>query len=350
MRVLIDILHPAHVHFFRNLRAELLAGGHEVAVTARDKDLTVDLLERHGIPAEVLSSQRTGRIGLARELGTRVRRLRRIVRAEKPDVLLGIMGPAIAPVGRLTRTPSLVFYDTEHATRTNRWVYPLATRVITPECYDAPVRANQITYPGYHELAYLHPLRFAPDPAALRRAGIAEGDPFAIVRFVSLAASHDIGASGIDEDAGRMLVRHLERHGRVLISSERALPPDLEPLRISSPPEDVHSLMARATIVVGESATMCSEAAVLGTPAIHVSDLPLGYVLDQQDRFGLTRWFPVAGLPQVPAGVDDMMAIESAEWQRRRSALLAATIDPTAWMLDFVTNRRWEEPLPGPPG
>lgn len=348
MRVLVDILHPAHVHFFRNLRDELLAAGHDVVVTARDKDLTLTLLDRYGIPADVLSAQRTGRIGLARELLTRVRRLRKIVRATEPDVLIGIMGPAIAPVGRLTRTPSLVFYDTEHATQTNRWVYPMATRVITPECYDAPLRANQVTYPGYHELAYLHPDRFTPDPGALQRAGIEPGTPFGIVRFVSLVASHDIGATGIDEEAGRALISHLETRGEVLISSERPLPPDLEARRIASPPEDAHSLMAYAQIVVGESATMCSEAAVLGTPGIHISNLPLGYVLDQQDRYELTRYFRLEELADVPAAIDAMLAVDPEVWQSRRSNLLDQTIDPTRWMLDFITNRRWEEPIRAP--
>ena len=38
MRVLIDILHPAHVHFFRNFHAEMEGRGHQVCITARDKD------------------------------------------------------------------------------------------------------------------------------------------------------------------------------------------------------------------------------------------------------------------------------------------------------------------------
>ena len=35
MRVLIDILHPAHVHFFRNFHNEMEARGHELYITAR---------------------------------------------------------------------------------------------------------------------------------------------------------------------------------------------------------------------------------------------------------------------------------------------------------------------------
>ena len=65
MRVLIDILHPAHVHFFRNFYAEMEARGHEVRITARDKDRSVDLLRAFGLPYEQISRQKRGAGGLA---------------------------------------------------------------------------------------------------------------------------------------------------------------------------------------------------------------------------------------------------------------------------------------------
>jgi hypothetical protein len=39
MKILIDIGHPAHVHFFKNAIRELEGRGHEVKVTARDKEV-----------------------------------------------------------------------------------------------------------------------------------------------------------------------------------------------------------------------------------------------------------------------------------------------------------------------
>jgi predicted glycosyltransferase len=50
MRVMVDIGHPAHVHFFRNAIRELEKRGHSVKVTARDKDVALRLLEAYGIP------------------------------------------------------------------------------------------------------------------------------------------------------------------------------------------------------------------------------------------------------------------------------------------------------------
>ena len=49
MKILFDMGHPAHVHFFKNTIWELEKKGHQVKVTARDKDVTIALLEAYGI-------------------------------------------------------------------------------------------------------------------------------------------------------------------------------------------------------------------------------------------------------------------------------------------------------------
>ena len=64
MRILIDILHPAHVHFFRNFYDVMSGRGHELTITARDKDRSVDLLEQYGLPYEQISVQKSGGVGL----------------------------------------------------------------------------------------------------------------------------------------------------------------------------------------------------------------------------------------------------------------------------------------------
>ena len=191
MRVLIDILHPAHVHFFRNFYAEMEGRGHEVCITARDKDRSVELLRAFDLPYQQISRQRSGGVGLAVEMAQRTPRLMKIMRSFQPDVMTGIMGPSIALAGALRRVPAVVFYDTEFAVQTNRLVYPLAYSVCTPDCYQGKVPGRHLQYAGYHELAYLHPNRFQPDPAVLAAFGVSPDEPYSIVRFVSWQAVHD---------------------------------------------------------------------------------------------------------------------------------------------------------------
>ena len=49
MKILIDIGHPAHVHYFRNFINLISKKGHEVIVCARDKDVTISLLDYYNI-------------------------------------------------------------------------------------------------------------------------------------------------------------------------------------------------------------------------------------------------------------------------------------------------------------
>lgn len=48
MRLLVDIGHPAHVHLFKNFMWEMERKGHEVLITATEKDIALKLLDNYG--------------------------------------------------------------------------------------------------------------------------------------------------------------------------------------------------------------------------------------------------------------------------------------------------------------
>jgi uncharacterized protein len=334
MRVLIDILHPAHVHFFRNFHAEMEARGHEVCITARDKDRSVELLQAFDLPYQQISRQMSG-AGLAIEMAKRTPRLMKVMRSFKPDVMTGIMGPSIALAGAVRRVPAVVFYDTEFAVQTNRIVYPLAYSVCTPDCYQGEVRGRHPQYAGYHELAYLHPNRFQPDPAVLADFGVSPDEPYSIVRFVSWQAVHDRQERGLSAKQKRHLIEVLQRRGRVIISSEGPLAPDLADLAVRGPVEQIHHLIAHARLVLGESATMSSEAAVLGVPAVFIATTGRGYTDDQERRYGLVRHFTEDQYDMALSAVDEILAEPALTWLTARQRLLDEKIDVTAWMIDY---------------
>lgn len=336
MRILIDVLHPAHVHFFRNFHAVMTDRGHTLLVTARDKDRSLELLESFGLPYEHISTRRSGGFGMAAELAQRTGRLVGVMRRFRPDVMTGIMGPSIALTGAVRRVPAVIFYDTEFARQTNWFAYPLAHSVCTPDCYLGRVRGTHRTYPGYHELAYLHPNRFHADPGKLAPFGVSPDEPYSIVRFVSWRAVHDRREQGLALDQKRRLVNALRGHGRVLISSESPLPSDLAPLRVDGPVGEIHHVLAHAQLVVGESATMSSEAAVLGTPAIFIATTGRGYTLDQEKRYGLVRHFTEDRYADALAAIDELYGGSSRQWAAAaRKRLLSEKIDVTEWMVDY---------------
>lgn len=342
VRILIDIIHPAHVHFFKHPVRMLLERGHAVRITSRDKDCTLALLDTLGLEHRCLSRQnRGGMLAMARELFARDVSLARVARAFRPDVMGGIGGVCIAQVGRLCGIPSVVFYDTENATLQNALTYPFATSIVVPECYTGwTPRRKTVRYRGYHELAYLHPAYFTPDrDIAIANGLAADGDTF-IVRVVSWRASHDLGVNGWSTALLEAVIARLAAHGKVLISAEGPLPPALDRYRFEGDAAQIHHVLAFCRAYVGESATMASEAVVLGVPAVYAATVSRGYVDEQAQRYRLAIVSGIASAAEVMDAVDRVLAMPAAETGARHRVLLGDTIDVAAFVADTLTQRR----------
>jgi predicted glycosyltransferase len=338
MKVLFDIGHPAHVHFFRNPARLLVQRGHEILITSRHKEMTLELLDQLGLPHLCLSRQGGGGLfSLGTELFERNLALFKTVKRFHPDVMAAIGGVSIAQVGKVTGVPSLVFYDTENARLQNAITYPFASCVIVPRCYEGWVpKRRHIRYNGYHELSYLHPSRFKPDrTVALTNGVAAEGQTF-FIRIVSWQASHDIGESGWNAELLRRVIQKLGRHGKVLVSSEAQLPADLETHRYRGKVSEVHHVLAFCRACVGESATMASECAVLGVPAIYAAQTGRGYTNEQEARYRLVKNIREPGWPKLEQALDELLDTTQDTWRHARDKLLADTIDVSVFVADCV--------------
>jgi hypothetical protein len=336
MKILVDLTHPAHVHFFKHAIWTWQRHGNEVIITARDKDITVDLLDCYGFAYTNLGGAKQGVLGLGWELLTRELKLYGVVRRTRPDIIVAINGAFSAHVGKLMGIPVIVFVDTEHAKLSHRISFPFVTSINTPICFREDLGQKQFRYEGYHELAYTHPDWFTPNSEILDELGLQQDEKLFVIRFVSWKAAHDIGQSGISLEGKRELVRQLSNLGRVIITSESPLPSEFELYRMRVSPTKIHDLLAFSSLYIGEGGTMASEAAILGTPSIFVSTLTAGTFQELEKVYKLM--FTTS---------DENKAIEQAiewaqapdikqEWHAKRQRILADKIDVTAWMVDFV--------------
>jgi predicted glycosyltransferase len=347
MRVLFDLNHPAHVHLFRNLIHRVRREGGAVYVAARDKDVTVDLCRAYDLPYVVLSRSRPGRTAAAGlEMTWRTAQLARTALAFRPDALVGT-SLSIGPIGRLLRRPSFVFNADDAAVVPlfARFAYPFCNWVVTPEALRGEAHGTKhLTYPGYHELAYLHPSHFTPKPEVPRSLGLDASRPYFLLRLVTLGGHHDSGATGMPLDAVRRLVSMLQAQGRVLITSEGPLLPEFEPLRFPLPPEKLHDVLAGAALYVGDSQTMAREAAVLGVPSLRcnsfVGRLSVLEELERRDR--LTRGFRPDQAADLLRLVEDwcldLHAVKT-EMKYRRRDMLARCVDLAEWQWQTVSSR-----------
>ncbi|MBR9812426.1 DUF354 domain-containing protein [bacterium] len=350
MKVLIDICHPAHFHFFKHPISELKARGHEVILTSRGKDCATVLIEDAGLEHYCLGDEHSGGVfGMARELVVRDVQLARFVRQQRPEVLAAVGGVFVAHAGRLTGTPSVVFYDTELARMQNALTYPFANCVAVPDCYFASVpKTRTVRYSGFHELSYLHPDRFVPDREIAERSGLDSKRQNSLVRVVSWTANHDVGQSGWSQATLSAVVQHLAQLGHVMVSSEVQLPNEIEQYRYQGNPGDMHHVLAFCSACVGESATVASEAAMLGVPALYVSDARRGYIDALDDRYGLVIRVPgSSSSAQILDAIDRMLTLPLDSRKRRHQAMLVEMCNVSKFAADLIVSSaklRWRAP------
>ena len=177
MKVWVDISAPAHVLVFRPLIALLRERGDEIEVTTRDYAQTLELLDRHGIEAEVLGATAAAPAWARRALdvsaaraqalceGPRLRRRARARLARADDDRAAARDPE-------RDDPRLRVRDAPAPSRR-----PAATKVVVPEAIPLERMARfgvrppkLLQYPGLKEEYYLHD--FEPDPTRPRRAGV----------------------------------------------------------------------------------------------------------------------------------------------------------------------------------
>lgn len=335
MTIVFTIQHPAHVHLFKN-SIEELEETDDVEVVVRDKEIIVDLLEAYDIDYTVLADGFESVSSLPLTQLQYEFNVWRHVRRFDPDLVVGVGGMTASHVATLTGAKSLVFNDTEHATLQNKLAFPFADRICTPESYQEDIGEKQVRYPGFHELAYLHPNRYEPDPEVCIQHDIDPDKKLAVIRLVSWNAAHDVGHGGFEDL--KTLVSELEdRDAQIVITAEGEYPPQLEQYQMTTPPHRIHDLLYYADIFVGEGATMAIESAVLGTPAIFVSTLKAGVLNELETEYELLR--TVTEPKNTALTVEEttkMLERNPSVWEDKRSRLIDNNVDTTSVILDQI--------------
>lgn len=341
LRILIDIGHPAHVHLFKNFAKDFEKKGNKVFFTTRVKEFEIELLKSNqfsfisfGKHYQSLFGKLFGLIKFDLQL------LFAAVRF-KPDIFLSHGSPYAACIAFLTFKPHITFEDTFNFEQIK--LYRAFTKTILTSDYPHPALGkNEVNFSGYHELSYLHPNVFKPSETVLAALAVKSDERYVILRFVSWSATHDAGHSGFSLSNKLKVVEEFSKYAKVFISSEKPLPSELEKYKIPIAPEQMHDAIAFSSLMFGESATMVSEAAVLGIPGIYVDNTGRYYTKEQESKYGLVFNFTESEEDQkrsIQKGVSLLTTPDIREtWQLKRKKMLADKIDVTAFLVWFVEN------------
>jgi uncharacterized protein len=347
MKFLFFFVHPSKFHLFRNTINTLISRGHEVEILITSKDVLEDLVKNEGwrytniFPEGRKMKNVSPLISSGINFFRTIFRLYRYTRGKKYDLF--VTDDLLVYIGKLKKTPSFVFNDDDlRVVKQFSLVLMMADHVLAPDITDlGKYNAKKIGFPGYKELAYLHPNWFKPDINVIRRFN-PDLTPYFIIRLVSLRAYHDVGMKGISDEQVSRLIALLETRGKVFISAERPLPEKFEKYRLSVNPLDITHVLNFAELFIGDSQTMTSEAAVLGTPAFRCNDFAgkISVMEEKEVKYGLSFNYPPSRFEEMFEKISLLLKNEDikAGFNEKRLKMLSEKTDLSAFMIELFEN------------
>jgi predicted glycosyltransferase len=299
VKVWVDISAPAHVLVFRPLIGLLRERGDDVEVTTRDYAQTLELLDRHGLDAEVIGRHGgRSRLGKAASLSGRLRALRRYAKSRGYDLALAHGSHELTITARRLGIPSATTHDYEYATLQHHLGDRAATKVVVPEAIPLERMARfgvrppkLLQYPGLKEEYYLHD--FEPDQSVLAELLINRERILVVVRTPPDVSLYHRRSNPFFPK----LLGHLGRESSVQAvvlprsAEQRDYVRSLELPSVVVPDKavDAQSLIALADLVVSAGGTMNREAAALGVPVYTTYGGRIGGVDEMLIREGRLR-------------------------------------------------------------
>lgn len=340
MKILFFINTPAQAHTWIPIIRELMSKEHEIRILARDYGSTIELLKSHGLVCNSFKPITQKYLRLF-EIFVHLNKGYNQYRKYGITMVIG-WGVDAAFTAALIRKPSIIFTDNDPTHLQNNMTSWFAGAIITPECFRGDLGKKHIRINGYKELAYLHPYYFKPDPSIYDELKINRSEKFIILRFNVFDAVHDIGAYGFSTSDKLKLVKELGKYTKVFISPEGNLSEELEAYRLPIAPNRIHHALYYSQLLVTDTQTMTTEAAVLGTPSVRSNNFvgrsEMGVFIELEKKYDMIYSFPKPE-QAINKAVELIKQPDLKEqWAKKRQILLAEKIDVTQFMVDFIDN------------
>lgn len=343
MNILIDICHPAHVHLFKNFYMEL-KNNHHIIVTTKNIKSVIDLLTSYDIDYICIGGKSDSLVGKSVYQLKYNWEICRLAKKHKIDIALGT-SLTISQVSRFRKMKSIIFDDDDDHVQPLMVMFghSFANCIISPDAL-LKKRKNKRTfyYPGYHELAYLHPKNFTSSINVIHKIGLRPGEPYFVLRFNSFKAHHDSNVEGFNLKNKIDMIDLLKGFGRIFITTEGEIEKEFVQYQLKIVPDEMHSLISHAAMLIGDSQTMTSEAAVLGTPAIRLNTLvgELGVLEELEHKYSLTFGFKPCNSEEMLKKIKELLSVKNKKkvWEERRIKMLKDKIDVTSFFIWFVEN------------
>lgn len=329
MSYLFFFVHPAKYHLFKNTINKLLKEGHKVDILIISKDVLEDLILEEGWKYKNLFTK--GRkisflpsklVAIFSAFLTVLKLFFYILLNKRYDKF--ITDDILVVPGFLLKVPTYIFIDNDYDTLSlGKYLLPFATKILAPESTNlGKFTKNKIPFKGNKAIAHLTPPYYSPDKNVI--SGVKKA--YFLLRLAELNAIHDDQENqGIIDENLEKIINLLKQHGQILISAERKLPLKYEKYMLKINPKDMIHYINFAEMVITDSGTMATEAAVLGVPNILLNNLAskCGVHVELRDKFDLQYFYD--DIEDVYMKLIDLLKDNNlrVKWKKRKDIFLS---------------------------
>jgi len=334
IKILVDLGHAGHVHYYKNLILDERYSDLDFLVVARNKQPIPKLLQSYKIVHILRKDGGLSKLGKLLYLVYGNLLILKKTMQYKPDILLSHGGVYTGLASFLLRIKSITTEDTEGATLSHKISKMFSTFIITPKVFSTDLGKKQVKFDSYMEYAYLHNMYFKKNKDVLKKYNVDLEKKYVLVRLVDWTAHHDFNVPKLSYHDKLEIVEKLAKDYKIILSYETSIPESLKKYTLNIAPEDLHHLLAYASLYIGEGATTASEASILGTPAIYINSMQVCYCKDQEENYNLS--FNLLNKDEILSKAKELLVIKKEEFVKRAQFMAKNRIDTTKFLYDFI--------------
>jgi hypothetical protein len=268
MKIVFDLMHPAHLNFFKNAIIQFANEGNQVIITVLRRGKLPDIIKKElpGIPVKYVGKHRETKFSIIFEANIKkFFSLFFFLIGRRIDIGVSVGSFVLGAVCKLLGKPNIQFDDDPERNK-NVFLEKLTCSVLFfPPIVETGGKIK--TMNALKEWAYLSPKYFTPRESELEKYDL-KPKKYIFIREVST------GTLNYKEQSANIIAtfaHRLPKNYQVILSLEDKSTIEQYPpgwILLKEPVEDIHSLIYNSILVISSGDSMAREGAMLGVPSI----------------------------------------------------------------------------------
>jgi predicted glycosyltransferase len=278
LKILIDIIHPADINFYKNAIKELIDHKHEVVVTYINRGSVKKILDEEysifKIEIVNIGEHKHKKIKKIINIPGRIIQLIKYIKIKKIDLATGFGSFYVGFAGKFSGIKTIIFYDDYEYKEMFKLAKISADKFIIPKSINYKSK-NTLRVFDYKELSYLHKKYFKPNKDILKKYNL---KPFKYI-FIREVSGISLNYKNKNNDMDNIITDLIEKKNNIVLSLEDKK--QIEKYKnnciiLKEPVKDFYSLIFFSKLTISSGDTVAREAALLGVPSIYTGKRDMG--------------------------------------------------------------------------